>query len=687
MIMMLVMLIMAAALWVVWDLKPAYRADSRLIIHKPLATTISAEDSGRNEPLELRSEMERILSRSVAERVIRDMQLDKRPEFNPAMRKVSVVDQARTMLRGLIEREKRAVPEPTSFEPIIPEYYKALRVWRDGLSDVIQIGFDATDPLLAAAVPNRLISIYLEERNDSIRRRLDAAENWIRQRIEEQQGRANAARVAADAYRETAVAVLFEETPGEQLKSLTELNDRQGKIAESRAETLAAIANLETADDTALALNNIAVPESIGAMVQDVRVQQRDLDRLMETYDGNAQAVKDLRTSIAKSRADLRRAIDRYLQSLRINLTAFDQESAAIRSELTAVDEKRSRAALAQAELARLERIVEREQTALDKLEEQRRSLAGQAMLPGTEVEVLSPAAVPIGPQGRGRLFYLVSALVASISIAITAAFVVELFDNKVRSFDQLAGIARMSPAGFIPRSKRKGWRRLLAPLVQAQDDAFDDAIRGVTASLRQSNGGKLPISILVTSARDGEGRSFVARSLAIELVSSGHPVLLIDGDLSGGNRGSFFKSELKHGLNEFLSGQARIGDIIHHHAATGVDFVQSGNPKIHRRVRWSGIADIIETARGRGRIVIIESAPASLSTDMARLAALAERTLMVVGWAKTGRRMIDLSLRHIRGSRNADILVAINGINPKKHALYNFRDSDLLPRSETYEN
>ena len=57
------------------------------------------------------------------------------------------------MLRGLVGSEKPSLPIRDSVEPIIQEYYKALSVWRDGQSNVIQIGFDASDPELAAAVP------------------------------------------------------------------------------------------------------------------------------------------------------------------------------------------------------------------------------------------------------------------------------------------------------------------------------------------------------------------------------------------------------------------------------------------------------------------------------------------------------------------------------------------------------
>ena len=110
MIVAISMLLMAPAVAVISGLKPTYHAESRLMIHRPLATTLSAEDSGRNDPLDLTSETERLLSRSVAERVIRDLRLDERPEFNPALRKTSLVGKAREILRGLVDSEKPSLP-------------------------------------------------------------------------------------------------------------------------------------------------------------------------------------------------------------------------------------------------------------------------------------------------------------------------------------------------------------------------------------------------------------------------------------------------------------------------------------------------------------------------------------------------------------------------------------------------
>ncbi|MBB3657699.1 uncharacterized protein involved in exopolysaccharide biosynthesis/Mrp family chromosome partitioning ATPase [Rhizobium sp. BK650] len=681
MIICLVALMMTVATVMILGMQPSYHAESRLMIHAPLAKSVSSDDSG-NDPLNVASEAERLRSRSVAERVIRDLQLDERSEFNPELRQPSLIAEIKASLRQLIDSGNPPVRPQDRLEPVIEEYYKALQVIRDGPGGVIRIGFDTYDPELAAAVPNRLIEIYLKEREGSARHRLDAAEGWLRQRIAEQQGRTDAARNAADEYQKAMGIVPNDDAQSEQIKSIMELSDRQAKIEQDRVDIKAMIATLEAADDASLATKNDSIPDSINAMELDLRAQQQDLDRLLDIYGSDAQPVVDLRAKIVKSRAELGTAVDRYVQSLRAKLAALDREDGTVRSALATAYSLRSRSTLDKIELARLERVADREQTALDKLEEQRRVFAAQAMLPGAEVEVLSPAAVPLMPQGRGRLFYLIGALVASASIAATAAFAIEMMDKSVRSFDQLVGMGRFIPAGFIPRLKRATRRNPSVLFRHIQGGMFDEAIRTLMISLKQTNGGKLPASIVVTSAHSGEGKSLVAGSLAIELAANGTPVLLVDCDLRRGRLESLFKSGLKRGLNDFMSGQAEIRDIIYRHPS-GIDFIPAGKPSNVRQTRLADLAQLIEMAQANGQVVIFDSAPVLASTDTMHLTAIVERTLMVVRWAKTSHRAVDFCLQKLRASsRNPEISIAINGVKPRKHALYTFGDSELYSRS-----
>ena len=678
MIVALSVLLTAAACPIIFGLKPVYHAESRLMIHAPLATALTGDGAEQSDPLDLSSEIERLLSRSIAERVIRDLKLDAREEFNPALRKPSLIDRLQKAVR-FFDRGKAKPASQDPIDRINPAYYRALSVGREGTSNVIRIGFDSRDPQLAATVPNRLIGIYLEERNNSVRNRLRSAQAWIDQRIVEERSRLGSAREAVAQYSKQTGAI-SEGPQDEQMKAVLELSERQAGIMQSRAEVQATISALQAAGNSPASLDDgVIVPDSIGGIERDLRLQQYDLGRLLQTYGDNAEEVVALRAKILKTQNDLGIQLKRFAQSQHAKLLALDRQEASVAAALRLARQKLSGSAVAQTELERLRHVADREQTALDKLEEQRRTVTAKATLPGAEVEILSPAAVPLQPQGHGRVFYLIAALVASICIAITAAFIREMMDGSVRSHDQLEAVAGIAPAGLIPLLSRKEGRSVPLFFGHAGGSMFGEAIRTAVISLKQSNGGKFPDSIAVTSAHGGEGKSLIARSLAMELAALGQRPLLVDGDLRHGNLGTLFKHELKKGLNEFLAGQVTLSEVIHHHAKTGIDFIPRGDPSLNHRPHLADMAEIVKFARAHGQVVIFDSAPVLASTDTVHMAALAERTIMVVQWAKTHRRAVEYSLQRLRGASKAEILVVINKVVPRKHVLYQFNDVELF--------
>jgi Mrp family chromosome partitioning ATPase len=166
---------------------------------------------------------------------------------------------------------------------------------------------------------------------------------------------------------------------------------------------------------------------------------------------------------------------------------------------------------------------------------------------------------------------------------------------------------------------------------------------------------------------------------LAIELVASGHKVLLVDGDLRGGDLGTLFKSGVKVGLNEFLTGQAGLGDIVYHHAKSGIDFIPRGNPSLNRRPHLPDMQEIVKLAKENGQILVLDSASLLSSTDTVYLASLAERSILVVQWAQTTHRAVEAAAQRLRNIRRSEILIAINNINIRRHALYGFKDSEMF--------
>ncbi|MGO7638845.1 exopolysaccharide biosynthesis protein, partial [Rhizobium leguminosarum] len=75
----------------------------------------------------------------------------------------------------------------------------------------------------------------------------------------------------------------------------------------------------------------------------------------------------------------------------------------------------------------------------------------------------------------------------------------------------------------------------------------------------------------------------------------------------------------------------------------------------LHRRVRLTDAADIVAMAASLCQVVIFDSAPVLASADTMHLAALAERTLVVVKWGKTSRSAVEFCLHKLKTARNAE--------------------------------
>ena len=185
-----------------------------------------------------------------------------------------------------------------------------------------------------------------------------------------------------------------------------------------------------------------------------------------------------------------------------------------------------------------------------------------------------------------------------------------------------------------------------------------------------------MPRSFLVTSTHPGEGKSLLAASLAVELAAGGHRVLLVDGDLRHGKVHTMFGASPEPGLSDVLSCGISVADAIRHDPRTSVDYLPRGSGSSFLPLDGE---QILDHANKLDRIVIFDGPPALATADPALLATLAERTLLVVRWGRTQRRALDLAAERLSMASRGEMAVVVNAVDPRRHALYGFRDSGLF--------
>ncbi len=147
--------------------------------------------------------------------------------------------------------------------------------------------------------------------------------------------------------------------------------------------------------------------------------------------------------------------------------------------------------------------------------------------------------------------------------------------------------------------------------------------------------------SVLITSSRRGEGKTFIARGLAQYLAElGGSPVLLVDGNFDNPELRRHYGIGSEHGFSDGL--ESGRWDEMHYHAAplAGLWILPAGNaPKIGALFQPAAVAAFLDHAARAFRIVIIDGSVITLGVE--NIARQVDGVVLVVDSSSTRREVV----------------------------------------------
>lgn len=266
-------------------------------------------------------------------------------------------------------------------------------------------------------------------------------------------------------------------------------------------------------------------------------------------------------------------------------------------------------------------------------------------------VNVVAPASPPafaIAPRTRlmvitGGGLGVALGLVLSIALAFLDTRVREPRD--VESFEETAAILGTIPVQ--PKRKHSPLATLVDPL-----SPRSEAYRRLQTNLSYIDASTPLQVIVVTSATLGEGKTSTAINLAIALGETSRRVLLIDGDLRRPSVATSMGLEGAAGLTTVLIGRADVADVVQPMGPMHVDVLASGEvpPNPHQLIESIAMRRVIDLARERYDVVVIDAPPVLPVSDAAVLSRLADAALVVVGCKRVRRADVRDALRDLTG-------------------------------------
>jgi capsular exopolysaccharide synthesis family protein len=199
-------------------------------------------------------------------------------------------------------------------------------------------------------------------------------------------------------------------------------------------------------------------------------------------------------------------------------------------------------------------------------------------------VDIIDEAFVPIAPVKPNRFLYIVACIIFSVGMGLGLVCFLEHIDHSVKVPEHLTAGLGLPLFGVVPRMLRNARNHrgghLWTPGTPESVEA--DAYRNLRASLLGFTTDEQPIvTLLVTSAKAGEGKSTTALNLAATCARAGERTLLMDVDLRRPSLNDVFPAnEDGTGLVDILRGEVPWQRTVVQTDLPNLDFLPTGDPR-----------------------------------------------------------------------------------------------------------
>jgi len=275
------------------------------------------------------------------------------------------------------------------------------------------------------------------------------------------------------------------------------------------------------------------------------------------------------------------------------------------------------------------------------------------------KLTVVNPPAMPTSPVAPKTEQNVALGALLGLIVGFGVALLLNTFDRRVKSKEQLESIAGKPIVGSIPFRKAEDKEKDAEHIVPFREghSPVAEAFRRLRTNLQFLNVDNPPRVFVLTSSVASEGKSETAINLSLALAESGNRVLLIEADLRRPLVVSYMSMPDKVGLTNILTGQASFDDVVQETRHSGVDLLACGPlPPNPSELLASEVArTLLEELRREYDYVIIDSPPLLPVTDGALLARITDGALLVV---RTQRTTTDQVAQAVDNLEKADAVL-----------------------------
>lgn len=723
-IIVLTSIVVAITAAVVSLLSPVYRSTVTVLFANNMSETgfeRSADLSVGTVGKVIDTQQQILRSRSLAERVVRELNLTDHWEYNNTLR---IPDEFR--FNGPIGRYLSGTPLQTQLfqrplEAGIANAESAALVSRATSkllqstsafsvrnTDLLKISVDSRDRALAPKIANGYVEVLREFYLDQSSNRDSEAEEFLENKVVEL--KAELEDVEQRLLRERRNVGLSGDggdTSGETIAMLNSLlveaktqlelatiqrDQIRSVIGSERSQAGSAVTFQEQIKGDTTSRSSIGVGEEyryVGTpyeylpiidandRVQDQRLMVQEavqtLEELDNRYGPRHPRVVDARSNLKNITGNLDRQISNVIVSVENQYRVAQRKVASIQADIRREESKQfdrntGRISIKEIELVRDSSLRFYEEAVEELRSYQERDLQTVPMS-------VSDYAIPGGSVKPKKELILLLSIMSSLGGLTLLVFLYEGMKDTVQGVNDIEKKLQLPVFGILPVVKTSSFGRKSVPLVpekfKDKRGAFTEAVWTIGTNFTLSEYGENKQVVIVTSSVPGEGKSSLALNLAHSL-SELENVVLLEADMRRPGIGTALGLR-KGGLHEVLAGEIYLEDSIRKNAIGALDVIPAGRPSQApgKLLALQEFGELIELLKERYDRVIVDLAPVQAVSDALVVGKYADSAIYVVKSDSTPMAMISRGVKRL-SDRNINVSgVVISQVDLSKVSSY----------------
>jgi succinoglycan biosynthesis transport protein ExoP len=674
---------------VVFSMTPIYQAKTTLLIEQQTANVVSIEDvyglAGSSREY-LLTQFELLKSRSLAQRVVRELKLNQNSEFYTPPKPSFFAswfasdDAEPSLLLSPEDLKEKQESEQQVFEEVTTAFMERIEIDPSRNTQLVTISVEMEDAILAAKAANALAKGYINGQLEAKLNMTETATEWMNERLDVLKINLAESEQKLQEYREKEGLV---DLGGVTTVTGQEVTETNTKILDAR-KRLSSLDNQNRQIQAMKERTNawrelMTLPPILGhPLVKDAYTAEAKarskMEDLSKRYGPKHPKMTAAETELVTAESILKTQVEQVIATIErdYQLAKADLESLTTawessKDQIQEIKRKEFR-------LRELQREVDTNRSLYDVFMKRMKEASATSTLENVNARIVDPATAPKDPaKPRKKLIILLSAIL-SMMAAIGLAFLLEKLNDTIKAAADVESKIGLPLLGILPLVKSGLNRQEMVKLFRdGADRSFSEALRTIRTAVILSGLDDPHKIILVTSSVPGEGKSSTATNLAFALGAM-EKTLLVEADLRRPTMHRNFDVPAgAAGLADIAAGTTTVEDCI---VSIGdIDLLPCGTipPNPLELLSSQRFADVINALAERYQRIVIDTPPMQAVSDALVLAQQASTVLYVVKADATPTPIVRKSLQQFERHDVHVTGIVLNQVDVEKSKKYGY--------------